>query len=279
VFPTPLVVKKPEVSVVKVGDGDLISDGQQVDVSLSIYYGKTGEDLAGHVQSGRIAAGLDKQAISEALVCAHVGDRLALVTTTAEAYGKGAGAGGNLADDDTLVMVIDVTAAYLGKADGFNQLPQDGMPVVVTAVDGTPAIAVNFVSKPKTNRIETVKAGTGAKIRKDDTVVIQLRAWVWPTDGDDPAEILQANSNGQPSPLSTWGAHQAAAVTLGADSILPPGVSKGVVGAKVGSQLLVVVPPGKDHYATVPSSLAGLTADDTMIWVVDILGIQKDSDK
>ena len=30
------------------------------------------------------------------------------------------------------------SAAYLGKADGFNQLPKDGMPTVVTAVDGTP---------------------------------------------------------------------------------------------------------------------------------------------
>ena len=40
------------------------------------------------------------------------------------------------------MVVIDVTAAYLGKADGFNQLPKDGMPTVVTAVDGTPGITV-----------------------------------------------------------------------------------------------------------------------------------------
>jgi hypothetical protein len=273
-FPTPLVVKTPEVSVIEAGDGAQIADGQQVDVSLSIFFGEDGQDLAGQVQTGRLAAGLDDQAISEALVCAHVGDRLALVTTTAAAYGEGAGAGGNLADDDTLVMIIDVSAAYLGKADGFNQLPQDGMPVVVTAVDGTPSIAVTFVSPPEATRVETVKAGDGVAVDDADTAIVHFRAWVWPEAGDEPTEIVQTTSSGASAALNTWERHQASSVTLGADSILPPGVADGVVGARVGSQLLVVVPPGDGHYPEIPANLSGLTTDQTMIWVVDILGIQ-----
>ena len=36
--------------------------------------------------------------------------------------------------------------------------------------------------------------------------------------------------------------------------------------------MLIVIPPGDDGYPTPPE---GMTADATMIWVVDLLGIEK----
>lgn len=262
-FPTPLVSNTPEVSVVEAGDGALVTDGSQVDFDIAIFYGKDGQNLSGDdVASDRLAAGIDKDSVSESLVCAHVGDRLAITTTVKAAYGEGAGTSVGLVDTDTIVVVIDVTGAYLGKADGFNQLPQDGMPVVVTAVDGTPAIAVNLLTKPTTTRIETVKGGDGAKVGDDDDIVIHLRMWTWPDEGDEPTESPDYN---------TWTDHQAYTTALD-DTQLPPGVLRALDGARVGSQLLVVIPPGDDAYATTPE---GMSADATTIWVVDILGIQK----
>lgn len=277
-FPTPLISPTTQVSVLESGDGPLIQDGQQVDYTIAVYYGANGQKLSGDsVNSARTEAGLDQSTLNRAMDCAHVGDRLAVTTTLADAYGAGAGAGANIADDDTLVVVLDLTAAYLGKANGFNLLPQDGMPVVVTAVDGTPAIALDFVSKPDHTRVETVKAGDGSAIKKGDAVVVQLRAWTWPDADADPAEILVTPpSGGSSRPINTWALHQAATVDLGAsDTSLPPGVADALPGTKIGSQLLVVVPPGDGHYATIPSSLAGLTTDQTMIWVVDVLGVEK----
>lgn len=264
-FPTPLVSTTPQVSVVEAGDGALIDDGAQADFTLAVYLGNDGSKLSGDTAvSARLEVGIEGSALSEALACSHVGDRLAITAQVKDALGAGAGANLNLADDDTLVYVVDMTAAYLGKADGFNQLPQDGMPVVVTAVDGTPAIAVSLLTKPTVTRIETVKGGDGATIGKDDKAVVQLRAWTWPDAGDDPAEITAA---------STWAKHTA--VTVGDPAVtLPQGVLRAITGAKVGSQLLIVIPPGDDGYATIPSDVT-ITADQTMIWVVDILGIQK----
>jgi peptidylprolyl isomerase len=264
-FPTPLVSATPEVSVIEAGDGALVRDGSQVDFDIAVFYGKDGQNLSGdEVASDRQSAGIEDNAFSTALVCAQVGDRLAITTTVEDAYGKGAGDSVGLTDDDTLVIVVDIRATYPGKADGFNQLPQDGMPVVVTAVDGAPAIAVNLVTKPTTTRIETVKGGDGAPVRSDDKVVVQMRVWTWPDEGGDPSELTN---------FSTWAGDKAYTMTLDDNkNPLPAGVLRAVEGSRIGSQLLIVIPPGEDGYVTPPE---GMSEDATMIWVVDLLGIDK----
>jgi peptidylprolyl isomerase len=262
-FPTPLVVKKPQVSTISAGDGALVEDGAQVDYTVATYFGADGQSLSADDASGRIAAGVADDAISEALVCAHVGDRLALVSTTAQAFGEGAGATGNLKDDDTLVMVIDVDAVYLGKADGFNQLPQDGMPTVVTAVDGTPGVSLLAVDAPDSTRIGVIKGGDGRTVKLDDKVVLHYSLWTWPeTKGDEPIPVS-----------NSWHDHQAPTFQLTkAENGLPQGVLDALVRQKVGSQVLLVLPPGDDSFTeqTAPSG-----ADATYIFVFDILGIQK----
>lgn len=264
-FPTPLVSSTPEVSILEAGDGALVRDGSQVDFNISIYYGKDGQNLGGEeIVSDRQEAGIDDNAFSTGMVCSHVGDRLAITSTVEDAYGAGAGNSVGLADDDTLVFVVDIMTAYAGKADGFNQLPQDGMPVVVTAVDGTPSIAVNLLTEPTTTRIATIKGGDGATVKSDDQVVIHMRLWTWPQDGAEPNEVTDFN---------TWAGHRAYTMDLNeSGNPLPPGVLRAVEGARIGSQLLVVIPPGDDSYATPPN---GVGADSTMIWVVDLLGIEE----
>jgi peptidylprolyl isomerase len=263
-FPTPLVVTSPEVSTLSAGDGALVGKGDQVAFTTVTYFGADGQKLSGDsAAEQRFEAGVTDNAISEALVCAHVGDRVALVSTTADAYGEGAGASGNLADDDTLVTIIDIDAAYLGKADGFNQLPQDGMPTVVTAVDGTPGISLLAVDAPAQTRISLIKGGDGRTVKKDDTVVLHYSLWTWPaTKGDEPVPVS-----------NTWSKHMAQDFTLtAAENGLPQGILDALIGEKVGSQVLLVLPPGDDSFTdeTAPSG-----ADATYIFVFDILGIRK----
>ncbi|MEO5919610.1 MAG: hypothetical protein ABIQ01_00560 [Pseudolysinimonas sp.] len=269
-FPTPLVVSEPEVSRIEVGDGPAVKRDGQVDYAVTYYNGETGELLGatgyGSIDSddppARSAVGLDDYAISDAFECVSVGDRLALASTAGQAFGEGEA---GIPDDTVLVLVIDVLDTFLGKADGFNQLPQDGMPVVVTAVDGTPAISVTGVQKPESTRVATIKGGDGVTARDGDTVHVHVRVWTWPVSGTDEPEQF----------ADTWADRRQSYDMILADDAtnpIPPGVLDAVRGAKVGSQLLIVIPPGPDSYATPPQ---GLDADSTMIWVVDILGTQK----
>lgn len=254
-FPTPLVVKTPELSVIEAGDGPAIPSGSQVDFSYSQYDGADGKDLNGSATKGRTESGLKDSAVSQALVCAHVGDKLALVLPAGEG-----------ADQKTGVIVIDVTASYLGKADGFNQLPQDGMPLVATEVDGTPGVSVLLQEPPATERDSVIKAGDGAVVKKGDVVVSHIRIFTWPTgEGSKPAVVDQYDS---------WSQHSAVELTVKSIADgggLPDGLMKAVEGARIGSQLLIVEPPG-----TFPSGgTPGGDDSATVIIVLDLLGILK----
>jgi peptidylprolyl isomerase len=257
------------VSVIESGDGTRIAPDSQVDYDFTILDGQSGQVLgtSGYTsgQFARIAAGFDVS-VGDAMTCATVGSRLAIVSTWADAKSAfSSDAEGSMDDDATVVVVADLKQAYLGKADGFNQLPQDGMPTVVTAVDGTPGVSVLLQEPPTTTRSSVIKGGGGATLRADDNAVVHYSLWTWPSaTGSEPAQVG-----------STWTSHRA--VTLALTDLadgggVPTGLLNALVGEKVGSQVLVVLPPGDDSF---PAGKGPAADDSTYIFVVDLLGIQE----
>lgn len=273
-FPTPLVVKTSQVSVSKAGSGSPIQAGDQVDYSYSIYNGKTGESLGASQGTSRTGATTSTKATSivRSLRCATAGERYSLVSTVQDAFGKGAG-GSDFADQDTLVIVVQVKDRFLGKANGINQLPLDGMPNVITAVNGQPGIVIQELNKPKTLTISTIKAGSGPAVKKNDVVHMKYSGWTWPASSGDKPVIWPGGTTPAgttvPSGDSTWTSDQAADIKV--VDTLPTGLYKALVGAKVGSQVLVVMPP-KDGFGS-SSSQYGFSDTDTVIMVIDVLGI------
>jgi len=273
-FPTPLVVKSTQLSVSKTGSGSPIRSGDQVDYTFSIYNGKTGESLGASQGTSRTGASNSAKstAIVRSLSCAKAGERYSLVSTVKDAFGKGAG-GSDFADQDTLVIVIQIKDRFLGKANGINQLPLDGMPNVITAVNGQPGIVIQELNKPTTLRISTIKAGSGPVVKKNDVVHMKYSGWTWPTTSGDKPEIWPGGTTSDgttvPGGDSTWTTDQAADIKI--VSTLPAGLYKAVLGAKVGSQVLVVIPP-KDGFGA-SSSQYGFADTDTVIMVIDVLGI------
>lgn len=285
-FPTPLVAKGSQVSQNNVGTGPKVQDGDQVDYEYTVFSGKTGEAL-GSTSYGASGATPSRSGVSavtwnttsakyqpsyslaRSLQCATVGERYTLVTTAKAGFGAGVLEQGNgIADSETLVFVITVSDKFLGKANGANVLPQDGMPNVITAVDGQPGLVIQELAKPTTLRIETVKAGTGATVKKGQTVHLKFTGWTWPATSSDKPEVWAGSST---QGDSTWTADQATDVTVKSGS-LPMGLYKALLGAKVGSQVLAVIPP-KDGFGS-GSSTYGIGEKDTVIMVVDVLGIK-----
>jgi peptidylprolyl isomerase len=275
-FPTPLIAKTSQVSVSKAGTGAPIRSGDQVDYTFTIYNGSDGEKIGGASDPQRAGAGgghSDATSITRALVCATRGERLTLVSSVKQAFGKGAG-GSQFADDSSLVIVIDIVDHFLGKANGVNQLPLDGMPNVITAVNGQPGIVIQELDKPKTLRISTIKAGAGAVVKKGDKVHLKYSGWTWPTAVGGKPAIWPGGTSSDGSTIadgkSTWTKDQAADITV-TPSGLPVGLYKALIGAKVGSQVLVVIPP-KDGFGANSASY-GFADTDTVIMVIDVLGI------
>ncbi len=266
-FPTPLITRSSQVSTLVEGSGATIATGSQVDYDSSAYLGSTGEQLSGSDYDPAVLnlglSGLDESTLSKALVCVKIGERLAVTAKASDLYAADTLSGANIDPDDTIVVVLDVIAAFLGKADGVNQLPKDGMPTVVTAVDGRPGISTGLVSPPSETESAAIKAGDGVTIAKDDRVVVAFSLWNWAGDGSDPTEAQ-----------STWDSGTATTLpmTTGSDG-LPAGIVNALVGQKVGGQVLLLLAPGDEFDPTTLGS--DFTADSTAVFVFDLLGVQK----
>lgn len=276
-FPTPLVVSTPQVTQNNAGTGTKVQPGDQVDFDYTVFDAKTGASLgsSGYGTSGSTTprVGVDASlknkptlAVTRSLQCATTGERYTLVTTAKAAFGAGALSQNGINDSDVLVIVVTVVDRFPGKADGGNVLPQDGLPSVVTAVSGQPGIVLQEQTVPKDLRIETVKSGSGATVKKNQTVHIKYTGWTWPTTaGDKPTTWDQ----------QTWDADQAIDLKVSSTAdggALPPGMYQALLGAKVGSQVLAVIPP-KDGFPS-GSAPTGVDATSTLIMVIDVLGIK-----
>lgn len=266
--PAPLVVKDSQRSVLVEGSGLVAQKGMTVDFDATVLDGESGSVLLSTkfdpADPVRFRAGLktsstqeDVPALAASLTCAQAGERLAVTTSSAES-GLDLQSVGITDADHAIVFVVDVRAVYLGKADGINQIPGDGLPVVVTAPDGTVGITIpSGIDVPSSDRIATIKLGSGPKLAADDDAVLQLAVWTWPTDGSD--------ATSKSSTWKTGSTPQTVTLVTDGEKALPAPLIDALVGATVGSQILVVVAPSGD-------------VTDATIYVIDVLGVREPAD-
>jgi len=265
-IPTPLISDGAQLSVLEPGEGDAYPAGSWLSLEYTAVSGTDGTligqtsygsdaPLLLSTRSGGVVAPEDSTLL-QALVCVKQGERLALTTTVKASLGEGGLGGGH--DDDTIVWVIDVLNGYFGQAVGGPSIVPDGFPAVVTAPDGTPAISLlPNQQEPSELRVTNTKSGAGPVVEKGDQVVVNYTVWVWPADGGElssPAE-------------TSWG-KQPATFTLDEDHMIP-GVVSALVGKRVGSQVVAIIPP---ELAYKDKANGAIPANSTLVFVIDILG-------
>lgn len=272
-FPTPLVTKKLQVSQLREGEGDVIYPGQYALMQVSLYDAETGgsSGSSGYDEATpfMVRVGDSKSEFGVTVECQRVGSRLATVLTGKDLIGFqgvtedsiGASA------DATFVAVIDIQGSVLGKAYGAPQVPQQGMPSVVTTPDGVPGITIPGEDAPTTLKTAVLQQGDGAVVSEGDTIYLHYLRVDW-----DEHDSLK----------STWGVLDSedglpqevlvSAIDKTSGAGLTPGLLAAIKGKKVGSQILAVVPPSFGF----PEGLepTGVNPDGTLVYVLDILGIK-----
>jgi peptidylprolyl isomerase len=254
-FKAPVTAKTTERSTLRKGSGATVKEGDTVVVGLVAYDARTGSQLASSaygtapltVSASRIIPGL-----ARSLDCTKVGERLVSVVPASDAFGTAGSPTIGVKGGDSLVFVIDVrTVVTMPKANGRSKALPSGFPTVTLASDGKPSVTIPKATAPKTLRIAESKAGTGATVKSTDIVALQYQGVLWRT-----GKVFD----------QSWGRSLA---TFQPGAVVP-GFGKALVGHKVGSQVVAIIPP-KDGYGTSGSAGAGIKGTDTMVFVVDIL--------
>ncbi|MBX3067980.1 MAG: FKBP-type peptidyl-prolyl cis-trans isomerase [Cryobacterium sp.] len=251
-FPTPIVTKKTERTVLKQGEGRPLNEGDVAIFQYLVVDGTTGTVLSkgdATTPGAMLTVGdSDPTAVSLSLKCATAGTRLAIATTP-----KGAGQDPDKTSD-TFVFIVDVLRTMEGKADGWPQVPQAGMPSVVTAPNGAPGIVIPKEAPPSTLTANVLIGGSGKTVIAGDHIVVKYTAVLW-SDGS----VFD----------SPWGANTAKVLTLAKTQGVPDGLIKGLEGQRIGSQVLIVIPPS---LAFGQDGIEGVPSNSTVVYVVDILG-------
>ncbi|SNT43155.1 peptidylprolyl isomerase [Actinomadura meyerae] len=166
-----------------------------------------------------------------------------------------------ITDKDAVVFVMDIQAAVPKdpKPEGTaKKLDDKNLPKVADQGAKEPKITIPDADAPGKLQVKTLVEGTGPALAKGDDAVVNYVGKIWKSgDKFD----------------SSWDNKQPANFPIGTGATIP-GFDKGLTGAKVGSRVLLVLPPAEGYGKQ--GSPPKIKGDDTLVFVVDILAkIQK----
>jgi peptidylprolyl isomerase len=126
------------------------------------------------------------------------------------------------------------------------------------AFGATPTVTVPAKAPPATLTQQIISQGAGAAVAKGDTLVANYVGETWaPKNGK--VDVFDSSfTRGTP-----------AAFVIGVGKVIA-GWDKTLVGKKLGTRVLLTVPPA-DGYGAGGQSSAGITGTDTLVFVVDLL--------
>ena len=143
--------------------------------------------------------------------------------------------------------------ALLAGCGGSTAQSSTGSSVTVSGSFGkNPAITIPAQKASKALSVKTVIHGTGPVLGKTDAFVGNYAIYIW----SGTSHKLAQNSFAKPP-------------TLFAGQLLP-GLEKALIGQKMGSRVLAVIPP-KDAFGTSGNPQVGIKGTDTLVFVVDLI--------
>jgi peptidylprolyl isomerase len=191
-----------------------------------------------------------------ALAGKKVGSRVLFSVPPTWGYGTQGNEQAGIKGDDTLVFVVDLKDSFSAKSSAKGtEVAQENkdLPKVGTNTDGkAPSIEIPKADAPKKLVANYVIEGAGAEVAADDSVLVQYKGVQW--------------GNGKEFD-STYGRGQLTSFSL---EQVVKGWSQGLTGKKVGSRVLIVIPPDLG-YGDNPPQGSGIEKGATLVFSVDIL--------
>ncbi|MCE1178738.1 MAG: FKBP-type peptidyl-prolyl cis-trans isomerase [Micrococcales bacterium] len=259
--PKPLKVTETTRRVLKEGSGEVVKGDELVSLKYAIVNGTTGEAVEDNYVGSKPNLGLNLgesgllPGLSKGLKGVKTGSQVLVAMPPKDAFGDNGNAGAKIKATDTVVFVFDVLSKVtpLAEATGTAIAPKAGLPTVKW-VKGKPAtITPPKTTAPTETVVQPLIQGSGPAVKKGQTVQVTYTGALW-KDGKN----FDSSFNRPPGTFE---------FPVGQGQVIKAWDSS-VEGQKVGSRLLLVVPP-KDGYGS--KGADGISATDTLVFVVDIL--------
>ena len=267
-FDPPFSVEKTETVVLEPGDGLPVQKNTTVLVDYVGVNGNTGKEFDNSWERGgpQTFPLVPDQMIAgfiTGLVGQRVGSDLLIAMPPADAYGPQGNPQAGISGTDTLVFAVHVVAASdpnpLPMAEGKKvALPPD-VPRLQTNAQGQPtgftSAGAQPIEEPTELGVYPVIQGDGPTVAAGDLLTVHYIGQLYP-DG----KVFD----------ESWSGGEPATFQVGAGALIK-GWDEGLVGQKVGSRIVLVVPPelGYGAQGYPPSIPSGAS----LIFAVDILGV------
>lgn len=246
-FAEDLAVKNTQRSVVIEGDGDAAEVGSELSIDLVLYDVASSKELipfSGDPQSLTIDESSLLSGLVDTLNCAQAGERVVGVVPASRAFGAEGQSDIGVDPDATLVFVIDVVEIVPPvKASEWTE----GLPTVTRDAAGIPTVTLDGPI-PTELQLAVLTEGDGDVVARGDSVTVDYQGISW-----DTKTVFDESFTKDPATFSTSGVIK--------------GFEAALVGQKVGSTVIVVIPP-QYGYGTDPE--AHELGGQTLVFLVDI---------
>ena len=259
-----------ETKVLVPGTGPALANGQLAVVNYTVFNWSQNKQLGDTYASSsqpvtepqgvQIGSSSSLSAFNSALTGAKVGSRIEVVAPPADAFGSQGNSQAGVGPNDVLVFVLDVVGGFPADADITGTMgPQtDASLPTVTGEPGSgnPTVKIPSGVKPPSGLVANVLIhGTGATVAKGQTLLMQYTGVDWNTGKNFDSSFTRKT---------------AFTTAIGEGAVIP-GWDQGLVGKHIGDRVLLVIPPSLGYGPQGGQSSAGIGANDTLVFVVDII--------
>jgi len=247
--------KKPETKVLIEGDGEEIADGDKVDVNVWIGNGFTQEESYTTYEKGGAPETftVDDQlspVFKDAMLGRTIGSRIAVVAPATEVFGEGGNPQMDIGNQDSVVVVLDLMEMFEPPKPtdvGANRMPK------VVEEKGVP-VSLDFSDLPEPK-------ADGDLLRH---VITEVKGEALTETSTVTADYLGMVHKGK-KPFDESFSAEPAEFSL---QEVVPGWTYGLAGLKVGTRVLLSIPPELGYGA---QAQEGIPADSTLYFVIDIV--------
>jgi peptidylprolyl isomerase len=248
-------VDQISTEVLSEGDGAEVADGDQVMVHLYVGNGFTQEQAFNTYDSGKPEqVTIDERQLSEVFLAAlnghTIGSRVAVLAPADKAFGEGGNPQLGIGNKDTILVVADLIEEF--QPPKAVDVPKSKMPKLI--IEKGDPVGFDFSGLPKPQPDDDLKRtilekGDGETVTQDMTITADYLGQVY--EGKKP---FDESFSGKPAEFSL--------------SQVVQGWTFGLSGVKVGSRVLLAIPPELGYG---PQEQPNIPANSTLYFVVDIV--------